>query len=295
MTNFNRLFALAVGAALSLTAAQARPLDDILKSGEMRFCVAPYGPVIGTVEPKGCLGADCSFEGPVKSVTDALAKTLGVTPSYRILTWDQQFQNAEGETIRDADYVPGLFASEQCDIYPTYMLKNDWRQRKFFQPVVFPVRKMVIINRDNGGTITGPDDLAGRTAVVMQSSWQEDWLIDKNASAYTDKPVSIKHMDTIADTLAEVDAGRADFALLSSEDALWFTRHQLKNSVAAFPFGDMLQAAWGIPSDSPKLMAAFERFWAAQQADPNSELSTMWRDTFGLPFPKYLRLLTKIK
>jgi ABC-type amino acid transport substrate-binding protein len=284
-------------AALAATQADARSLDAILASGEIRFCVAPYGPVIGTVEPEGCLGEDCQFEGPLKSVTDAFAASLGdnVSAAYRILTWDEQFQNAEGQTVRDADYAPGLFASQQCDMFPTYMLRNDWRQRKMSQPVVFPVRKMVIINRDNVQAIRGPDDLAGRVAAVMPSSWQEDWIRDQNNGPYEGAPVEMQVRPTIADTLAEVDEGRVDFALLSSEDALWFTRHALKNSMAAFPFGDMLQASMGVPKESPDLLAAFEAFWAAQRADEASELNVMWRETFGLAFPKYLRLLTQIK
>jgi hypothetical protein len=94
--------------ATVVSSAQARALEEIKHSGEMRFCVAPYGPQVGTVEPPACLGEQCQFHGPVRELAEAFAQSLGkgIKTTYRILEWDKQFHNEAGETIREQAYTP---------------------------------------------------------------------------------------------------------------------------------------------------------------------------------------------
>uniref|UniRef100_UPI0026219EA3 transporter substrate-binding domain-containing protein n=1 Tax=Pseudomonas sp. TaxID=306 RepID=UPI0026219EA3 len=64
---------LVVGAGQS---AQARPLDEIIKSGTLRVGVLPNSP------PQSALGASNELEGFDIDVAKKLAETLGVKPEF---------------------------------------------------------------------------------------------------------------------------------------------------------------------------------------------------------------------
>ena len=80
---------------------QARSLADIRATGELRICVA---------------GSSAAF---YQANAQAFAKFLGVTPKVtQLATWDQQFQNETGVTVKDATYEAHVLANGSCDLFP---------------------------------------------------------------------------------------------------------------------------------------------------------------------------------
>ena len=235
--------------------------------------------------------------GPVRLLTDAFSESLGdnIKPKYRIISSDERFHNESGQTIREASYTPALLASGTCDIYSSHMGVKDWRLKKFDMPRLYVARDMVIINTAQKNAIKTLVDLAGKKAAVTHNSYQHAWLDQQNKLMYSDNPVTFNFYSDFTTLLAAIDDNQADFAILSSEDALWFTRHQLKQSMAAFSFGDTLEVGWGFHKQHKALQAAFTEWLSIQKEDQNSVWNTVWKDTFGLSFSKYLRLVAKIK
>lgn len=162
-------------------------------------------------------------------------------------------------------------------------------------PTIFPNRHMVIVNKAQKDQFKSLSDLAGKKAATTRNPWQHTFLDKQNQTVYKDKLAELDFYADFTQMLAAVDSGKADFALLSAEDALWFIRHQLKNSVAAFPNGDLKETGWGFRKDNQDLQAAFQQFWQAQVADKDSLLNAVWKETFGMSFASYTRLVTAIK
>jgi membrane-bound lytic murein transglycosylase MltF len=97
------------------------------------------------------------------------------------------------------------------------------------------------------------------------------------------------------DSAKAVDAGEVDFTLMDSDAALWATRHQLKNAVAAFPVGPLEGVGWAFRKDDKDLQAAVQAFFAAERVDLDSALQALWTKTYGLSLTKFITLITAIK
>jgi ABC-type amino acid transport substrate-binding protein len=278
--------------AAAVHPAQARSLADIKQSGEIRICAALPGPAIGTVEPPDCRG-ECTVKGPARDLTEAFAQSLGanIKATYRVLVWDEQFHNQAGETVREASYTPALLASGACDVYPNGMVLVEWRLKKLGMVALYPAREMVIIHKSKKDQIRTPADLAGKVAGVTQSASSHVYLEEQNKTVYMDNPIRFDFRPSQTLRLEAVDNGEVDFAIAGSEDALWETRHHLKNSVAAFVVGPVVKVGWGLRQDDKDLQAAVEQFFEAQKASEDSVLNQVWKKTFGLSFANYLRLI----
>jgi ABC-type amino acid transport substrate-binding protein len=278
--------------ATAVHPAQARSLEDIKQSGEIRICAALPGPAIGTVEPPDCRG-ECIVKGPARDLTEAFAQSLGanIKATYWVLAWDEQFHNQTGETVREASYTPALLASGACDVYPNGMVLVEWRLKKLGMVALYPAREMVIIHKSKKDQIRTPADLAGKVAGVTKSASSHVYLEEQNKTVYMDNPIRFDFRPSQTLRLEAVDNGEVDFAIAGSEDALWETRHHLKNSVAAFVVGPVVKVGWGLRQDDKDLQAAVEQFFEAQKASEDSVLNQVWKKTFGLSFANYLRLI----
>jgi len=278
--------------AAAVHPAQARSLEDIKQSGEIRICASLPGPAVGTVEPPDCRG-ECTVKGPARDLTEAFAQSLGanIKAIYWVLAWDEQFHNQAGETVREASYTPALLASGACDVYPNGMVLLEWRLKKLGMVALYPAREMVIIHKSKKDQIRTPADLAGKVAGVTKSASSHVYLEEQNKTVYMDNPIRFDFRPSQTLRLEAVDNGEVDFAIAGSEDALWETRHHLKNSVAAFVVGPVIKVGWGLRQDDKDLQAAVEQFFEAQKASEDSVLNQVWKKTFGLSFANYLRLI----
>jgi len=267
-------------------------LEDIKQSGEIRICAALPGPAVGTVEPPDCRG-ECTVKGPARDLTEAFAQSLGanIKATYWVLAWDEQFHNQAGKTVREASYTPALLASGACDVYPNGMVLLEWRLKKLGMVALYPAREMVIIHKSKKDQIRTPADLAGKVAGVTKSASSHVYLEEWNKTVYMDNPIRFDFRPSQTLRLEAVDNGEVDFAIAGSEDALWETRHHLKNSVAAFVVGPVIKVGWGFRQDDKDLQAAVEQFFEAQKASEDSVLNQVWKKTFGLSFANYLRLI----
>lgn len=267
--------------------AVARSLEEIVRSGELRVCIAPIHPSIAIVEPPDCR-ANCAIRGPTYDSVLAFTATLGdgVSAHFQRVDWDEQFHNASGKTVRDASYTPALMADGTCDLYPSKLTRNAWRLKKLDFVTLFKNRMMVIVKKAEARQYVDLDDLAGKVAAAEKDTSFHTWLQEQNANQFARSPVEIELMPMMQGIDA-VDRGQVDFMMMDSDAAIWSTRNQFSNSTVAFPVGPVDEIGWAFRKSDKGLQAAVRGFFAAQKADSNSALNRIWRDALGISLERF--------
>lgn len=275
--------------------ANARSLAEIVASKELRVCIAPIHPAVAQARPQGCR-SDCKFEGSAYDIAGAFATSLGpdIQATFLRVGWDEQFHNADGETVDDAEYTPALLAKGECDLYPANLTSTPARQKKLSFVTLFPSRMMVIVHASKKAAFQSPEALGGMVAAVIKDTSYEAWLREQNETTYAANPVKIKRVEQ-EQRISAVDNGKVDFTILDSNLAIWTTRHQAKNTVVAFTVGPSESIGWAFRKEDDELQQAARRFFDSQRADPDSNLNSIWRATYGLSLTKFISLVASLK
>jgi len=278
---------------LIATPINARSLEDIRASEELRICVAPIHPSAVSIEPQGCSN-DCIFSGPAVEAATAFAKTFGkVTPVLKQVTWDEQFQDASGVTAVDATYTPALFADGTCDLMPSHLTITDWRLTKMNIVPLFENRMIVMLNSDNADKIKDLSDLAGKTTAAGMSTSFHVWLERQNNETFADNPIQILDGDLL-DAFAELDSGQIDFVLADVNAALWLIRNRMPNAEVGFAIGEGQQIGWGVRLEDHELAASLEAFFRDQKSSQTSELNRIWEAHFGVTLSRFETLVRSL-
>lgn len=271
--------------------AQARSLEEIRKTKEVRVCLVP---ITGrfTVEPPNCR-ENCKFGGDLFELAPALAASVGrgVQPKVQRVDWDEQFFNREGKTVREDSYTPELLASGKCDVYASGMTRLPWREKKLAFVTLYPTRMMVVTGNSKTGELKSLEDLCGKTAATIKDTSYQTWLQGQNESACAANPIRIRLM-TFEETSRAVDAGKVDFNVENIEETMWLTS-PFKNSVAAFAVGPVHEQAWAFRKEDKDLQAATKSFFEAQKPQRDSLMNRQWKNFLGMSLPEYIEQIPK--
>jgi hypothetical protein len=285
------VIALLSGVALH---AQARSIAEILKSQELRACIALVSASMGSAQPEGCRD-NCTITGDNADLTAAFVRTFGPQVKLKWLNvgWAEQFQNQAGEVVKEAAYTPRLLASGECDLYVTTFIKNEWRATKMdFAPVNLS-RMLVLTAKAKAGAIAQVSDLAGKRAATYRETVYEGWLQAQNAGGFSSNPVEIQYVkDEDAAVQALLDQ-QVDFALMVTDTALPYLKQNSALS-ATFGVGAVSEQSWAFRKDDQDLVAAANRFLRAQRQDAASLLNQQFRAMYGrsvLELDAYVRQL----
>lgn len=243
---------LALGGALCLLAGPAlsRSLAEIQSSGQLRICIA---------------GSSAAF---YQANGEAFARFLGVRPEVRQLgSFDEQFQNASGQTERDSRYEPRLFADGTCDVFPNDLHAVNWRLAKMRIVSYYTVRKVVVAHRLRREDLSVIGDLGGKTAAVLKGTSYDDWILEINKSALGQNPIKVRYTST-EDAVRQVAEGQADFTVLGTEGAFKWVRENPANLAIIFPVDDDVEVGWGVSSSAPALARQLARFF--EEARPRA-------------------------
>ncbi len=253
--------------ALAAVPAEARTLAEIRSSGTLRICVA--GSSVDLYQANG----------------EAFARFLGVQPEVRKLaSFDQQFHNAQGVTVRDREYESQLLADGSCDLFPNDLHVVDWRETKMLIVRYYTVRNGVVAHQDLASKLQGVADLAGLTAAVQKGTNYDDWLLRANAGALADRPVTIVYAST-SESMRLVAAHKADFTIVGIEGAFKWVREG-PGLVLLFPVDDAVHVGWGVKPGAKQLAKELERFFAESNR-AGSVLDQNWRRFYNISFKEY--------
>ncbi len=293
---FAAVWMMSLGVLIGVTdrAVQARSLEEILQTGEIRFCIADIDPSVAVAQPEGCRD-DCTFTGPAYDAALAFSKTLGegIKPAFVRVGWEEQFHNKEGVTDREGTYTPELLASETCDIYPSHLTKLPWRSKKLDFVILFPSRMMVVVHKRNKRKFKKAKDLAGKVAAVTKDTSFHTWLQEQNQSTYKDQPIKLQLIQGKTSASA-VAAGEADFAFLDGDMAIFAINRKFKNMALAFPVGPVHELGWGFRKADKALQARVKQYFESEKKATYSETNKRWKDTYGLSLQDFVRMVTKL-
>ncbi|MBI5591558.1 MAG: transporter substrate-binding domain-containing protein [Deltaproteobacteria bacterium] len=291
MKSSSVVLAVLILAFFPISAAQARSLEEINRTGEIRIGISPIHPSVCRAAPQGCR-TDCQITGPAYEIALAFAATLGpnIKPRFLRIDWDEQFFNKDGKTIREDAYTPELLGSGRVDLYPNNLSVNEWRRKKMDIVTLFPSRRMVIVNRSRKEAIKMPSDLAGKVAATEKDTSYHTWLQEQNQGAFASHPIVIRLMGT-DECLKAVEKGEVDFTMIDSDAAIWAVRQEYKNLDMAFPVGTTDENGWGLRKQDKDLQETVRRFFREQRADDQSALNLIWRKYYGMSLTQFIRLV----
>lgn len=248
--------------------AQGRSLAEIRAGGELRLCVA------------GTSAAYYQTNG------EDFARTLGLRARTTVLdSWDQQFHNAQGQTVQDASYEAALLASGRCDLYPNDLHMTDWRKTKMRLVPYFLTRSVVVARPELRAVLREAADLAGRSAAVQAGTAYESWLRAFNATLPKDRAIAIQNAPT-AQSLRRVAEQRVDFTVMAAESAFKAVRDDLERLDLLFGVGEPTEVGWGVGANAQDLAQALARYFADSQR-VGSRLDLSWRRFYGVSLTEY--------
>lgn len=285
-------FVLSAVAVAWTSAAQARTLDEIKKSQELRVCLVAT-PGIVEAEPDGCAVEKCKFSGAAFELVNEFAKSIGAKPKYALLKWDEQFQDDSGKTVEDGDYTPAALKSGKCDVYPNNLTILPWRQKKLGMVTLFPSRKMVLVKKDARAKFGETSHLGGKTVVVEKSTSFHRWVEELNAGELKANPVKISFAKP-DEVLPRVSTGKADFTLMDSDAALASIRTKFKGIAPAFPVGAADEIGWAMAKEAKDLQEAVKGFFDTQKKTADSKLNSVWKDSYGMSFESFSAIVGQV-
>lgn len=261
-------FALGSLLALGVSGVQARTLSQIQQSGVLRICVA---------------GSSASF---YRANAEAFARSLAVRPQVTELTsFDAQFHDDQGETVRDASYDPKLLADGRCDLYPNDLQIVPWRETKMLLVPYYKVRNLVIVHRSNQSLGNEVTALRGLTAAVQKGTGYEQWIDEANRGALSGQPVRLVYATT-DQAVKLVAEAKVDFTVLGSESALRWAREDPERLSIAFPVSEPISVGWGVARNAADLARALERFFQSSNRI-DSPLDASWRRYYHVSLMEY--------
>lgn len=259
---------MAVGLAIAALPVSARSLESIRDSGTLRICVA--GSSAQLYQANG--EAFARFL-KVKSVVTHLA------------TFDEQFHNEDGRTVKDADYEPRLLGNGSCDIFPNDLHVASWRESKMQIVPYYTVRKVIVARSALRGKIRATLDLGGLTAAVQDGTAYSTWLDQLNTGELAQNRVAIVHAAT-EDSIRRVADGQADFTVLGTDGALKWARTAPDRLSILFPVDESVSVGWGIQKSAHALGKELKLFFD-DSARVGSDLDKNWQSYYKISLTEY--------
>lgn len=192
---------LAAVAAIGLTvgAAEARSLDDILSDGTIRIGINPNFPNMST------RNADGEWEGFDIDIGNAIADALGV--------------DVEWVPTQTPQRVPFL-VSDRIDISLGALTRNAERAKLIDYTVPLHTEVLAVLATDQIEGDSWQDfDEDGVVLANMRGNWTVDWINENMPN------VELELVDTIADTVRLVAQGRADAIVENIDFFIAFTEN----------------------------------------------------------------------
>ncbi len=189
-----------IGAALlSVTAAQAKSLDDILSDGVLRIGINPNFPNMSARNDAG------EWEGFDISIGAEIASRLGV--------------EVEWVPTETAQRVPFL-VSDRIDISLGALTRNSERAKLIDYTVPLHTEVLAVLATDAIEGDSWEDfNVEGVTLANMRGNWTVGWIEENMAN------VELELVDTIADTVRLVAQGRADAIVENIDFFMAFTEN----------------------------------------------------------------------
>ncbi|MDB2405523.1 transporter substrate-binding domain-containing protein [Arcobacteraceae bacterium] len=252
--------------------AHSRELDIIKKSGELRVCTA---------------GSAYEYYEKMALV---FAKHLEVKAIVTNLpSWDHQFHNEDGKTIKEGVYIPKLMQSGKCDIYPNDLVIHEWRKKKLALLPIFQTFMVVAVHKDKIEEYKEIVDLKNKHAVLMENTTYHTWLEKVNQDFKEEEKVKISFLKTY-EAWKSISENKADFTVANVNGLFKKTKTIAKNIRVAFKISDPSDIGWAFNPMDEKLINNANAFIVTQQKK-DSEFDKIWANE-GLSLSEYMLMVS---
>jgi membrane-bound lytic murein transglycosylase MltF len=258
----------------------ARPMEEIEKSGELRFCI---------------VSANHQEYEFYRKQAEAFANH--VNPELKVVVhdvgqWDIIFQDEEGRTRRGEAYTPKLLAEGTCDCIAAPITRMPWREKLMGIVNLFPSRTVVVIRKEDAQHYTSERNLAGKKAAILKSSSFQSWLESQNQTRYLADPVAMVLVPTLIVAREMVLAKEVDFTLMDADGAMAIIAQEYPSLAVAFPVGELESIGWGFCREDDLLQDAAREFFKLQIADTDSSFNKLWKERYGMTLVEFAQSMT---
>lgn len=199
LTKISAALLIMAAAAVAAKPAEARSLDEIIKSGTIRIGVLPNSP------PQSSLGATNEIEGFDVDVGKKIAETLGVKPDF-VMT-------------EIAQRVPFLVA-DRIDISLGGLTRTPERAKLISYTIPLHTESMAVLTTDKVAAKSWKDlNDEKYTLVLIRGVWTVDFLKANLPKA------KIVLVDNVADVIRTLAQGRADALVENIDFYMAFTKN----------------------------------------------------------------------
>lgn len=243
-------------AAASLTAAQARSLDDILADGKIRIGINPNFPNMSVRNAAG------EWEGFDIEVGKALAAAIGV--------------EIEWVPTETPQRVPFL-VSDRIDMSLGALTRNAERAKLIDFTVPLHTEVLAVLTTEGVEANSWQDlNRDGITLANMRGNWTVDWIGQNMPAA------KLELVDTMADTVRLVGQGRADAIVENIDFFMAFTKNypDVKWRVLPDPI-DVAYCAIGVSQGNENLAEVLNI--ALYNLHASGKINELWEQYYGAP------------
>lgn len=253
-----------VCAALAPSLAAADTLDEIKARGKMVVAVDPTFPPFEYTDKNG------QVIGYTPALMDAVGRKLGVKIEYQKIAFN--------------GIIPGLLA-RSFDAEGSTLNVTAERARRVQFTVPFAKTVNLVMTRADDARIPQPatlESLAGLTAVVKAGTAAEKIVKDFSTELGTKglKPLKVMSLDTVEQTLAALNARRADFVFDDITVLGGAMQQHAGRFRAAGELGPSQWMAWATRPDDKRLNAAISEVILGLQA--SGELARLQKQHLGV-------------
>ena len=243
-------------AIASMTAVQARSLDDILADGKIRIGINPNFPNMSVRNAAG------EWEGFDIEIGKALAAAIGV--------------EVEWVPTETPQRVPFL-VSDRIDISLGALTRNSERAKLIDFTVPLHTEVLAVLTTEAVEGATWKDlNREGVTLANMRGNWTVDWIGENMPAA------KLELVDTMADTVRLVAQGRANAIVENIDFFMAFTKNypDVKWRVLPDPI-DVAYCAIGVSQGNENLTEVLNI--ALFNLHSSGKVNELWEQYYGAP------------
>ncbi|OON40559.1 cystine ABC transporter substrate-binding protein [Izhakiella australiensis] len=243
--------ALMAGFAVNVQAADENLLQQVKSRGSLLVGLE------GTYPPFSFQDENGKLTGFEVEFAQALAKHLGVKASLKPTKWDGMLAALD---------------SKRIDVVINQVTISDERKKKYDFSTPYTISGIqALVRKDKAGSVTKPEDLAGKKVGVGLGSNYEQWL-KQNV-----KGVDIRTYDDDPTKYQDLRAGRIDAILIDRLAALDLVKKTGNTMSVDGPAFSRQEAGVALRKGNPQLLEAINKAIADMQKDGElTKLSQKW-------------------
>lgn len=267
---------------INLNQSEKNTIENIQSKGYISIAVRPVSTVYEKSGP--------NITGYNYELIENLANELNVDLKVTIVNNISDYFKTNGSVPDDIitnnsySYTPDLL--ENVDIYVDTITRLKWRENLINFITFVPIKEMTFHNKNVN--IQTKSDLADKKIAVQKESSYYTTIMELEDQ--TGVKFNLLLVDSIEDTLAMVNSGEADVALMDS-NRLFLEVKNYDNIQVGPPVTDVKYVGWAVQKGNDGLRSLLEKY--INETIDMGLLNEYWLNNYAISFYDYYTLILK--